>query len=154
MQQAGDENTSLSVVEDPCKDDCQCYDKQKKNGEAREEGSEAGAWPSAIIGRQELQQNARSPTRHPGAGYPAVAHSAVACGAAQSHASRFPRAGQSQERWHKGQRIAHQQDGGETLKARNQSWLDNDSKQEQCADADEAEYIPLPAGAPLRNPVP
>ena len=49
------------MVEDPCKDDCQCYDKQKKNGEAREEGSEAGAWPSAMIGRQEVQQMPEAP---------------------------------------------------------------------------------------------
>ena len=61
MQQGSDENTPLGVVEDPRKDDCKCYDHQKKHGKAHKKGSEAGAWPSPMIRRQEVRQMPEAP---------------------------------------------------------------------------------------------
>jgi len=154
MQQGSDENAPLGVVEDPRKDDCKCYDHQKKNGEVCEEGSEAGAWPSPVIRRQEVQQMPEAPQDTQEQGTPQWPIARLHAGQREAAPADLLGHRNPKEDHDKVHRITHQYDGGKTLKAGKHSWLDNDSKQKQCWDAYEDEQIPLPAGAPLLKGVP
>ena len=61
MQQAGDKQTSMRVIEDPGEDDRQGDGHRKKQGEVDEQGRQAGTWSSSVIGRQEVQRMPEAP---------------------------------------------------------------------------------------------
>jgi len=61
MCQNGDEKTAMCVVVEPCHDDRQGYNRQRKDGEVRQEGALASFLPSAFARRQKVGQMPATP---------------------------------------------------------------------------------------------
>jgi len=149
MRQDGDENASSGVVEDPRKDDCYGHNHQKENGKVCKE--------TTMNRRQEVRQMPENSQDTQEQGTPewpiAWLHAGQREAAPPDFLAKRPTQKEDENKVHK---IIHhgEEERWKTVKARQRSWLDNDPNQKQRRNAQQAEQIPLPTGAPLSNAAP